>query len=129
MKKSSVLLIVQGIYYLLTGLWPLLRLNSLPLTGSASPNWLPQPVHLLVLCTGVVLLKGSRDQNIKQGVKVLSIAAALALLLIDLYFPFSGTVSKLFIIDGILQFSCLVLWLCIIINFMIVKKPVPLHRF
>ena len=125
MKKNSVLLIVQAVYYLLTGLWPLLHLNSfLSITGSGADLWRSQPINLLILCVGLVLLRGSAEKSSKPATNILSVAAAFVLLIIDLYFPFSGVVSKLYVVDGILQFSCLVLWLCVLI-----KRPIPLYRF
>lgn len=126
MKKSiNSLLITQGVYYFVTGLWPLVFLNGfLVVTGSAADLWRVKTVSLLILFIGLALLKGSAQKNNNQVINLLSVVSAFLLLFIDLYSLLNGAVSKIYMIDGFVQFTCIFFWLCIVI-----KRPVSLQRF
>lgn len=51
----------QGIYYLVTGLWPLIHFASFErLTGPKREPWLVRTVGMLVAVIGIALLKHTR---------------------------------------------------------------------
>ncbi|MFH5804425.1 hypothetical protein ACG2DA_10255, partial [Alienimonas sp. DA493] len=55
------LLVGQGLYYVATGVWPLVHIRSFEfVTGPKTDDWLVQTVGALVLAIGGTLLYGAR---------------------------------------------------------------------
>jgi hypothetical protein len=76
---------VQGLCYLLTGIWPLIHIYSFVwVTGYKTDIWLVKMVALLSCAIGITLLFSGRDQN--KSTKVLGISTAVAFALIDIYY-------------------------------------------
>ena len=93
MKKA---IFIQGIYYLMTGLWPLLHLQSfLWVTGPKQDVWLVKLVGLLAITIGANLLA-------RQSV-LLACMTALSFAAIDTFYAFNGTISQAYLIDATIQ--------------------------
>lgn len=121
----SYLLILQGVYYFITGLWPLIHLSSfLFVTGPKTDIWLIKALSLLVVCIGIVLMKASTVRFPSTAINLLAILSALAFTLIDFYYPFTNIISKVYIVDGLIQFSFIITWAVLLI-----RRPVIQQRF
>jgi hypothetical protein len=61
--------VLQGAYFLVTGIWPLLSRRSFErVTGPKADFWLAQTVGVLVVTIGAVLLVAERRQRVKPEV-------------------------------------------------------------
>ncbi|MEM5786496.1 MAG: hypothetical protein AAGU11_04200, partial [Syntrophobacteraceae bacterium] len=66
--------IVQGLYYIPTGIWPLLHMSSfLKITGPKTDLWLVNTVGLLLVVTGSVLLLAGLRNNYRLEFLLLGI--------------------------------------------------------
>ena len=101
---------IQGLYYLITGIWPIVHIDSfMMVTGEKIDIWLVKMVGLLAVAIAISLLFG---QN-KADKIVLGVPAALAFIAIDVYYNMTGTISRIYLLDAVLQIvilSCIVFY-------------------
>lgn len=103
---------IQGGYYLLTGIWPVLHIRSfMAITGGKTDIWLVKMVGLLSVATGLALVANSRNQQ------TLGFATAIAFAAIDLNYSFNGTISPVYLFDAVFQFIFMII--------LISRKPNP----
>ncbi|HLS95936.1 hypothetical protein BC792_11648 [Sphingobacterium allocomposti] len=96
MKRRASL--IQGYYYLLTGIWPLLHMPSfMQVTGGKHDIWLVKMVGLLSISIGLALI-------IKRY-SFLGFCAALSFIGIDLHYTANGTISNAYLVDAVLQLA------------------------
>jgi hypothetical protein len=61
LHPSRSMIAAQGLYYILTGLWPVVSMQSFELvTGPKTDDWLVQTVGLLLAVIGMTLLARAR---------------------------------------------------------------------
>jgi hypothetical protein len=90
----------QGLYYLATGVWPLVSLRTfMAVTGPKVDGWLVNAVGLLVGVTGVVCLLSAWLGRFTPEVTVLAVGNALALTSIDVYYVAVGRIPKIYLAD------------------------------
>lgn len=95
---------IQGIYYCLTGIWPVIHISSfMAVTGPKTDLWLVKMVGLLSLAIGLSLLFGEK----RHDTRILSIASILAFMAIDIYYSLSQIISNIYLLDAGLQFGIL----------------------
>jgi hypothetical protein len=106
------LALIQGIYYVATGLWPLIDIVSFQMvTGPKNDLWLVRTVGMLVTIIGAVLLSAWHSRRITSEVTLLAAGSALGLASIDLIYALSGTISSLYLADAIAELLLVALWL------------------
>jgi len=75
---------VQGVFYLATGVWPLVDVDSFQaVTGPQTALWLVQRVGVLVAVIGATLLYAALSRRVPREVAVLAVGAALGLAAVD----------------------------------------------
>jgi energy-converting hydrogenase Eha subunit E len=97
----------QAMYYLATGLWPLIHLASFEaVTGPKTDDWLVRMVGLLAAAIGATLAVGAaRNQVRALEVVFLAVAAALAFAGIDLWYGLSGRISPIYLADAVIELA------------------------
>ena len=76
----TVVAVGQGVYYVLTGLWPLVKMRSFEaITGPKVDRWLAQTVGWLVTVVGGVLIMAGVRQQARQEAAVLGVGSAVGL--------------------------------------------------
>ncbi len=110
---KRILLLTQGFYNLVTGVWPLLHVDSfMAVTGPKVDVWLVKMVALLNVSIGVSILSGLRT---KQPTLILAFCTALSFFLIDTYYALVGRIWYVYLVDAAIQLAFL---LSIIIVFL-----------
>jgi hypothetical protein len=104
-----ILLSIQGIYYLVTGIWPLVSLQTFEaVTGPKTDDWLVQTVGVLAATIGATLLIGCvRDKPSRETLS-LSVLAALAFTGVDVVFVALGVISRIYLVDAAAQVLALI---------------------
>ena len=101
MRKAAL---AQGIYFIATGLWPIMHMRSfLAVTGPKTDTWLVKTVGGLIAAVGLALLV---DES-----KTLAIASAAALGAADAYFAGTGRISKVYLADAAVEAGLVCAWL------------------
>jgi hypothetical protein len=105
------LALTQGLFYLATGIWPLIDIVSFQLvTGPKTDLWLVRTVGVLVAVVGAVLLFGYRSRRLSDELIVLAIGCALGLAAIDLVYSLSGRISQVYLVDAAAEIGLAGLW-------------------
>jgi hypothetical protein len=106
------LALLQGIFYVATGLWPLVDIVSFQMvTGPKTDLWLVKTVGVLVTVIGAVLLSAWRSRRITLEVTLLGAGSALGLASIDLIYALSGTISAVYLADAVAELGLVGLWI------------------
>lgn len=94
----------QGIYYLITGIWPMLHMESfVAVTGPKTDLWLVRMVALLSISIGSTILAQ------KRGPYVLHFSTALSFIAIDCYYALNDTIWDIYLADAFAQVLIIVL--------------------
>jgi ABC-type Fe3+-siderophore transport system permease subunit len=105
------LALLQGIFYVATGVWPLLDIASFQLvTGPKTDLWLVRTIGVLVSIIGVVLLSSWRKRRVTPEIILLAAATALGLAAIDLIYALSGRISAVYLVDAAAELALALLW-------------------
>jgi hypothetical protein len=111
MTLPATLLAIQGGYWLLTGLWPVLHLHSfLYVTGPKTDLWLVRVVGALVAVVGGVLLAAGLRENTTPEIIGLAVGGASVLMLADLWFVAEQTIAPIYLMDALVEFGLLAGW-------------------
>jgi hypothetical protein len=106
------LALVQGIFYLLTGIWPILDIVSFQVvTGPKTDLWLVRTVGVLVTVVGAVLVSAGRSRRLTPEIVLLAVGSALGLAGIDLIYALSGQISAVYLADAVAEIGLAVVWL------------------
>jgi hypothetical protein len=102
---------VQGVYYVLTGLWPLLNLNSFQaVTGPKHDLWLVQTVGVLVFVIGATLCLAAYRRHSTAEIVCLAVASAVGLMGIDVVFVMQRVISPVYLLDAVAEVGLVALW-------------------
>ena len=91
----------QAIYYVVTGLWPLLSMATFErVTGPKVDDWLVHMVGLLAATIGVVLWAGALARRVAGTTVLLGALGALGFAAIDLRYALAGRISGVYLLDA-----------------------------
>jgi hypothetical protein len=104
---------VQGAYFIMTGLWPILHLPSFEaVTGPKMDGWLVKTLGGLITAVGTALLvaevEGSSSRKALRG---LGIGSAVALGLADGVYACKGRISRVYLLDLLAEAAIVAAWL------------------
>ncbi len=110
-KAFRSLLIVQSIYTFITGVWPLIHIESfIAATGPKEDIWLVKTVGAMLIPVSFALIaflwiKASRIPAILLGG-----LTAVVFAVIDFHYALADVISNVYMLDGILQLFFIVRW-------------------
>jgi hypothetical protein len=108
------ILITQGIYYLVSGLWPIIHIGSfMKVTDPKTDLWLVKTVGAIITAIACVLIFAYANNELSDAIKLLSILSAAVFAMVDLYYPLKSVISKVYMIDGVIQIMIIGAWLFI----------------
>jgi hypothetical protein len=103
--------LVQGIYFLITGIWPLLSMKTfLLITGPKTDLWLVKTVGLILAAIGGVLIYAQMTGTINMPVILLAIGSALALALVEIIYVSKRVISPIYLADAFVEFILIAWW-------------------
>jgi hypothetical protein len=103
--------ILQGGYFLATGIWPLLSRRSFErLTGPKADFWLAQTVGVLVTGIGAVILVAERRRRMTPEIELLALVSATGLALVDVAFVARNRISKVYLLDALAEAALTAGW-------------------
>jgi len=95
------IIFLQGIYYFLTAVWPLVNLDSfIAVTGAKTDIWLVKTVAALIVAISVTLLASTCTPRVSKEICILAILTSLSLIIIDAYYSLNGTISAIYLMDA-----------------------------
>src|SRR3954463_3188799 len=110
---ERVLLGVQGGYFAITGLWPIVHLKSFELvTGPKTDHWLVQTFGALILVIGVIFCISATSPQDRAGLPPLAVGCAVALAICDTIFVMNHVISAIYLADAVLELLLAAGWGC-----------------
>jgi hypothetical protein len=104
-------LLVQGVYYLLGGLWPLFHLPSFQVvTGAKTDPWLVRTVGVLVAVIGGALCLASSRKSRAPEILVVAMGSAVGLACIDISYTAGRRISSVYLLDAVVQLGIIAIW-------------------
>lgn len=101
----------QGIYYLVTGLWPLFSRQTFEkVTGPKVDFWLVQTVGLLISVIGSVLIAAGLRRNEVPEISALGIGSASGLAAVDVVFTARNRISPVYLLDALAELVIIAMW-------------------
>jgi hypothetical protein len=112
LRRLPTIAKIQGIYWSLTAVWPMLHLKSfLWVTGPKTDIWLLYTVSVLILAIGLVLLAAGWAKRVTLEIKGLGIGSALGLTFIDVYYSLRDVIWDVYLLDAASELILIGLWL------------------
>ena len=101
----------QGLYYLVTGIWPLLSMRTFEaVTGPKADKWLVKTVGVLVGIVGAVLMLSARRRHVAPEPALLAAGSAAGLAAIDTVYAARGRISKVYLLDAVVEIALVAAW-------------------
>jgi energy-converting hydrogenase Eha subunit E len=114
MKRSRFivhLLWIQGIYYALTAIWPLVHIDSfMMVTGPKQDIWLVKTVSVLILCMSLTFLYGACYNTDYRLIRLIAASAALGLMVIDVWYYLQGAIKWVYLLDAFTELVLVACW-------------------
>jgi len=108
---SALPALVQGLYYLATGVWPLVSIDTfLAVTGPKTDLWLVQTVGALIGVIGAILLVAAARRQAGVEATLLALGSALALAAVDVTFVTRGVIDRIYLLDALAEVILVVGW-------------------
>jgi hypothetical protein len=114
------LLWVQGAYFLLTGVWPLVSIRSFQMvtgpktdhfpTGREADHWLVMTAGILITSIALALLTAAWQRRVASETVVLAIASAAGLTAIDVIYVARGVIAPIYLLDAAIEVILLLAW-------------------
>lgn len=105
----SLTLTIQGWFYLLTGLWPIISIKTFEMvTGPKQDKWLVKTVGLMIACSGIIFI----SMNDTKAALTLAILNAITLAGVDIYYAWKKVISRIYLWDALVEliFVLIYLW-------------------
>ncbi|MGB3953898.1 MAG: hypothetical protein WBL05_01220 [Brooklawnia sp.] len=112
MRTARTLGAAQGLYLLVTGVWPLVHYRSFEwLTGPKKDEWLVQTVGGLLGTIGWTMLQSGESSDAERNVRTLGIGTAATLGTIDTIYALAGRLRPIYLADAVVEFAFVAAWL------------------
>jgi hypothetical protein len=103
------LALLQGAYYLVSGLWPIISLRTFEqVTGPKTDGWLVKMVGLLAAVIGAVL--AGRAASGERPDVALAVGSAAAFGVIDVVYAGRGRISPIYLADAAVEAGLIGAW-------------------
>lgn len=110
-RRRAGLALGQGVFYLATGLWPILSLGTFErVTGPKTDRWLVKTVAVLVSVIGMVLLVAGRRRRVSDEVVLLAVGSAAGLASIDSIYSLRGRIAMVYLLDALAELVLIAGW-------------------
>ena len=103
--------VIQGFYFLLTGLWPLISVKTFQkVTGPKTDLWLVKTIAILVVVVGSVLVLAGFREAVSLEIRILAIESALGLSAVEMYYVMTQRISAIYLLDTFVEVAFAVFW-------------------
>lgn len=106
--------VVQGGYYLLTGVWSLVHIQSfIAVTGPKTDVWLVKTVGVLVSVIGLSLLLMGIRGEVDPGLVLVAAGSAIGLLVIEVAYALQRVIGVIYLADALLEAVFVAWWVAV----------------
>lgn len=109
---KNVPALIQGLYFLITGLWPLFSIKSfMKVTGPKQDIWLVKTVGVIVGVIGAGLVVAGFQAPPDTAVTTIAIGSAAGLAAIDIIYAIRKVISPIYLADALAEAVIISLWI------------------
>jgi hypothetical protein len=107
----SLVALVQGSFFIATGLWPLVHMESFQwVTGRKTDLWLVKTTGVLLAVIGSGLTLAATANQITVPLAIIGMASAAGLIAIELVYVFKRVISGIYLVDSTIEAGFLLWW-------------------
>jgi hypothetical protein len=111
------LALFQGIYYLFTGIWPILSIESfMAVTGPKEEIWLVRTIGMLIFFVGASLIAAGIKKQVNAPIIIIAVGSAFGFLVVDVTYVWLNVISPVYLLDAVLELIILCLWIALILK-------------
>lgn len=101
----------QGLFYVASGAWPVLHMRSFEfLLGPKEEHWLVHTVSGLLIGIGTSQLLTESAPTAISAARRTGLGTATSLALIDLRYAATGRISRMYLVDALIEAGWLLAW-------------------
>lgn len=102
---------LQGLFYLVTGLWPLLHIQSfLKVTGPKTDLWLVKTLGVLISVIGAALGIAGVQRSVNREIALLGVGSAAGLTAIDVIYVARRRIPPVYLLDAAVEVALILGW-------------------
>jgi uncharacterized membrane protein len=103
-RSARLVLGAQAIYYVVTGVWPLVNMRSFEIiTGPKADDWLVYTVGLLLTVIGASILAAICVRQTGAPIRVLAFGTAIAIGAIEIVYVTAREISAVYLFDAAVE--------------------------
>jgi hypothetical protein len=111
-RFPDFLLIAQALYYVASGVWPLVHIRSfLIVTGPKTDLWLVKTAGILITVIGGTLIVAVATEQITVAIFALAVGSQLALAAVDVIYVAKKVIAKIYLLDAAVELLLFAGWL------------------
>ncbi|MCF6157066.1 MAG: hypothetical protein E3K32_00525 [wastewater metagenome] len=106
--------LIQGIYYIITGIWPLMSMRTFQMvTGPKTNHWLVNTVGVLIIVIGGVLIITGIRRTVYPDIEIilLALGSAIGLAAIDIVYVVKKQISPIYLLDMCIEVVFIINWI------------------
>jgi hypothetical protein len=116
-RLARWLLAGQAAYFLLTGLWPLIHIDSfLAVTGPKVDVWLVETVGVLVSSIGAALAIAAARDRAPAEIVVLALGSAIGLATIEVIYVVRDRIGEIYLLDVAVEAVIVTGWVVVVVS-------------
>ncbi|GFO68855.1 hypothetical protein GMLC_24340 [Geomonas limicola] len=104
--------LVQGLYFLVTGIWPILEIDSfLMVTGPKTDLWLVKTVGIALAAVGASLALAGWQGDLNPATVTLGVASAAGLGALETWYVARRVIAPVYLVDALVELVFVLWWL------------------
>ena len=113
----QLLFLIQGIYFIITGLWPVFHIESFfKVTGPKQEIWLVKGFGILITSIGIPLIISSYLNDQSVSMKLLGVLTVIALAGVDIYYVSKKDIPPIYLLDAVIEIGFVIAWSIILLR-------------
>jgi hypothetical protein len=109
---ARILSIGQGLFYMITGFWPLFSRRSFEkVTGPKHDFWLVNTVGVIIGSVGLVLISAGYHRRVTPEIRCLAVGTAASLSGIDIFYVSKRRIPRIYLLDAAAEIGLITVWL------------------
>lgn len=110
-QKKRLSFLLQSLYYLFTGLWPLLHMLSFSSeAGTKADSWLLKTEAMLIVCIIAAFAIDLYTRKYTTSIVFLAISSSIGFLYIDLWHSLFYNMSGIYLTDAFAHLILMTVW-------------------
>lgn len=111
---ENILAALQGCYFFITGIWPLLNMRSfLLVTGPKTDLWLVKTVGAVLAVVGATLVLAAAREEVTASIALLAAGSAAALACVDIRYALTRVIAPIYLADAALEAILILCWIVV----------------